>query len=134
MKAMVVAGSVVWFELWVPDVELAKQFYGRMFGWTFTAMTEYDAQYWLVKSGSGLAGAILPGDAANVLGRVGTAVYVAVEDLGSAVERCLELGGAVEQGATDIGDGTRFALIRDPFGIRVGLWTDGAVTPRTAAD
>jgi predicted enzyme related to lactoylglutathione lyase len=130
---MTAPGAIVWFELWVPDVERAKQFYGQLFGWTFRAMPEYDAQYWLIEGGSGLGGALLPGEAANNSDRAGTVVYVAVSDLAAAAERCLALGGRVEQDATEIGDGTSFILVRDPFGTRLGLWSDQTVIPRRAA-
>lgn len=117
-------GRPVWFELWVPDVERAKEFYGGMFGWTFAAMHTYDAQYWLVDAGGGLGGAILPGDGPVGDRRAGTVLYFAVPDLAAATERWLTLGGSVEQSVTAIGDGTWFTLVRDPFGIRVGLWSD----------
>jgi uncharacterized protein len=114
---------VVWFELWVPDVELARTFYGELFGWTFRAMADYDPQYWLIDSGGGVGGALLPGDALAGAARAGTVVYVSVADLTAAMERCVALGGSVERPVTAIGDGSNFAIIRDPSGTRLGLWS-----------
>lgn len=120
--------QVVWFELWVPDVERARQFYGALFGWTFRSMPEYDAQYWLIEGSGGVGGAILPGDGPVPGLRTGTVVYLAVSDLTEATDRCVALGGSVEQGVTAIGDGTYFTLVRDPFGTRLGLWSRSATS------
>lgn len=124
---MATGRSVVWFELWVPDVVRAMHFYGGLFGWTFRPMPEYDEQYWLIE-GSSVGGAILPGDPSDGGARAGTVVFVAVPDLAAATRRCLALGGSPEQGVTAIGDGTSFTLVRDPFGTRLGLWSAGGPT------
>ncbi len=39
---------VVWFELYTPDVERAKEFYGLMFGWQFSPVDRDDTGYWLI--------------------------------------------------------------------------------------
>jgi uncharacterized protein len=144
----VAAHPVIWFELWVPEVEPAKAFYSELFGWTFHAMSNYDPQYWLIGDGSsdgggsgssggssgggsssggsssssGVRGALLPGDHPTGAARAGAVVYVSVPDLAVAMDRCVALGGSVERAVMPIGDGSSFAIIRDPFGTRVGLW------------
>ena len=47
--------AVIWFELWVTDVERAKAFDGELFGWTLRLMAEYHPDYWLVDAGEGRA-------------------------------------------------------------------------------
>lgn len=114
---------VVWFELWVSDVASAKVFYEALFGWTFRSMPEYDEQYWLIDSGGWVRGAILGSDGHANETRAGAVVYIAVDDLAEATRQCVALGGTVEQEATAIGDGTSFAIVRDPVGTRLGLWS-----------
>lgn len=113
---------VIWFELWVSDVEGAKAFYAALFDWTYRTTVEYDPQYWLIDTGGEPGGAILPGEPGNTA-RSGSVVYVAVADLAETLAKVESLGGSVERGATSVGDGTSFAMIRDPYGTRVGVWS-----------
>ena len=43
--------TVIWFELWVTDVERAKAFHGELFGWTLRPMAEYHPDYRHVDAG-----------------------------------------------------------------------------------
>ena len=45
--------TAIWFELWITDVDEEKTFYGKLFGWTFTPLTEYHPDYWLIDAGDG---------------------------------------------------------------------------------
>ena len=40
-SAQILLHTVIWFELWVTDVERAKAFHGELFGWTLRPMAEY---------------------------------------------------------------------------------------------
>ena len=35
-------GDMIWFEIWVDDLQRAREFYADLFGWTFEPFTEYD--------------------------------------------------------------------------------------------
>ena len=123
--------TVIWFELWVTDIKRAKTFYGELFGWTFRAMAEYDPDYWLIDAGElrGTIGALWPTDVEPT--DSGAVVYVAVTDLPDVVARAVHLGGTLVREPTEVGDGSSFALIRDPGGLLLGLWArDGIATVR----
>jgi uncharacterized protein len=49
----VTQGNFVWNELYTPNVEAAKAFYGATVGWTFEGMPmpHQDRTYWLTKAG-----------------------------------------------------------------------------------
>jgi uncharacterized protein len=124
-----VVHTVIWFELWVSDVERVKAFYGELFGWTFRAMAEYDPAYWLIDAGGGRGtiGALWQTDVEPT--DSGAVVYIAVTDLRDAIARAEHLGGTPVREPTDVGDGTSFARIRDPDGFLLGLWArDGIAT------
>jgi uncharacterized protein len=114
--------TVVWFELWVTDVERAKAFYGGLFGWTFQPMADYHPDYWLIDAGDGRGtiGALWPTDVEPA--DAGSVVYVAVTDLAETIGRAQRLGGGLVREPTDVGDGTSFALIHDLNGVLLGLW------------
>lgn len=114
--------TAIWFEFWVTDVERAKAFYGDLFGWTFRPMAEYHPDYWLIDTGEdrGTIGALWPTDVAPT--DSGAVVYIAVSDLPDAIARAEHLGGTLVREPTDVGDGTRFAWVRDPTGTLLGLW------------
>jgi uncharacterized protein len=119
--------TAIWFEFWVTDVERAKVFYGELFGWTFRPMPEYHLDYWLVDAGEGRGtiGALWPTDVAPT--DSGAVVYIAVTDLRETLARAEQLGGTLVREPTDVGDGTSFALVRDPTGTLLGLWAKGFV-------
>ena len=116
--------TVIWFEFWVTDVDRARAFYGELFDWTFRPMVEYHPQCWLVDAGedrghhrSAVADRRPPTDS-------GAVVYIAVSDLRDAIARAERLGCTLVREPTDVGDGTRFAWIRDPTGTLLGLWAN----------
>lgn len=51
-------------------------------------------------------------------------LYVAVPDVAAAAERCVALGGEVVTGPRMMGSGG-FAVIRDPAGAVIGLFSAG---------
>jgi uncharacterized protein len=106
-----VAGEPSHFELGVPDAARAKSFYGELFGWSFTTTKGESA--WIETSG--VRGGLHDDDeAANIV------LYVAVEDIETAVKRVRELGGTAEEpGPAETGG--RFASCRDDQGVEFGL-------------
>ena len=89
---------VVWFELYTPDVERAKEFYGLMFGWQFSPIDRDDNGYWLISTQEGsVSGGIV--ETEEPPGEQGVLLYVQVETLEGAIE------GAKE--ALHVGDGGR---------------------------
>jgi predicted enzyme related to lactoylglutathione lyase len=120
-------GTVIWFEVWVSDLDRAKAFYSGLFGWEFAPLTEYDPSggYQEIRAGdaAGVNGALVHGpDRERPAGR-GTIVYVHVPDLTAAVGKAVSLGGRLVQEPTGIGaTAGSFALITDTEGNEFGLW------------
>jgi uncharacterized protein len=111
---------VVWFEIKALDVERAKDFYTSLFGWKFFPVERGDGEYWLISTQEGTgSGGLVEGDPGN-----GQAVvlYVAVEELEPTVTMATALGATVEEAPIQIGVGS-YAILRDPTGIKFGLFT-----------
>jgi predicted enzyme related to lactoylglutathione lyase len=119
--------TVIWFEIWVRDLDRAKAFYTALFGWRYEALAGYDAdRYWEIVPGesAGVNGALVhdPARPAAAAGR-STLVYVHVDDLDAAVERAVAAGGTLVQGRKKITETAgSFALVADPEGNELGLW------------
>jgi predicted enzyme related to lactoylglutathione lyase len=107
------SNKVVHFEIGGTDKARAAEFYGAMFGWTFSPMGPAT-----MIDGAGLTGHL------NALGHEPhnyVVVYIDVEDIDAAVVRVSELGGQVLVGPLTIPTG-KFAWIQDPTGTTIGLW------------
>jgi predicted enzyme related to lactoylglutathione lyase len=111
---------IVWFEIDVPDAEKASAFYSAVFGWTFDSMPGMEG-YPMAKAGEKMLGALQASEDAEPAGR-GVRLYFEVDDLEAAVERVRSAGGTVESERHEIPGGW-IALVNDPFGQKLGLWT-----------
>lgn len=116
---------VTWWELPVPDLAQAKEFYAAVFGWTFQSFGDYE----MASKDGAMVGA-LDGTRKEPVGH-GVAVYFHVTDLEATLARVTAAGGEVVHEPADIGgDMGRSAAFRDPAGLWLGLWaasrpTDG---------
>jgi uncharacterized protein len=120
-----VGNPVVWFELYTPDIERAKEFYGLMFGWQFaeSGRDEDGQSYWLISTQEGsVSGGIVETD--EPPGEQGVLLYVQVENLDNAIEGAKVLGAVVERSPALISEQAgSYAILLDPMGCRVGLWS-----------
>lgn len=120
-------GRFIWYELQTTDAKNATAFYQKVMGWGAKSSEIPDMQYTLLTIGdneSGFAGLIeLPPNlrAAKVpphwLG------YVGCDDLDQSVEKAKKLGATVHFGPHDIPNVGRFAVIGDPQGAAISLFT-----------
>jgi predicted enzyme related to lactoylglutathione lyase len=120
-------GTVIWFEIWVSDLERAKAFYGGMFGWTYEPLSAYDpgGGYQQIRAGdsAGVDGALVFRPDRPPPASRGTVLYVHVPDLAGAIDRAESLGGTLVQKPTPIGaTGGTFAIVTDTEGNDLGLW------------
>lgn len=106
-------GTPTWIDLAVPDLAEAKQFYGAVFGWTFTA----DARGTVCE----LRGLAVAGLRAETPGH-GWEVHIATDDCAGTVKRAEAAGGVVVRAPHDLGQFCRAAIVTDPAGTRFGLW------------
>jgi predicted enzyme related to lactoylglutathione lyase len=115
--------SLCWNELNVRDVGKAKDFYGKVLGWTFNTAPMGDFDYTVLKVGERDNGGIMPmvgpmweGVPAHWM------VYFAVADTDAICKKIEELGGKVCVPPTDIPVG-RFAVVNDPQGAMFSVIT-----------
>ena len=115
---------IVWFEIPVSNLEQAREFYGGLFGWEFEPFVNYDENYLLIRGAEeSVGGALVLENNLQTCGR-GPVLFVAVEDLEGTLGQVLHRGGTIAQGAKLITvSAGRFAVVHDPDGNRIGLWT-----------
>ena len=109
-------GAFSWSELLTSDVEAAKAFYTKLFGWTTKDMPMEGITYTVVRSGGKDVGGIMhiPAQAQGMPASWGC--YVTVDDVDATARTAQELGGKVLMGPQDIPDVGRFCAIQDPQG------------------
>jgi uncharacterized protein len=120
-------GTVIWFEIWVSDMERARAFYSGLFGWKFSPLSEYDAEgnYQEIDAGAeaGVNGALVLQPGRERPGGRGSVLYVHVADLEEAAAKAVALGGRLVRERTPIAAGMgSFVLVADTEGNDLGLW------------
>ena len=116
-------GAFSWFELMTTDVEGAKKFYTRLFGWETEDMPMENMSYTITKIGDEGVGGIMPipPEAEGTPPHWG--VYVTVEDVDATAKSAEELGGKIHVPPTDIPGVGRLCLIQDPQGALISAIT-----------
>ncbi|MEV7477910.1 VOC family protein [Streptomyces halstedii] len=116
-------GSLIWSELYTPDVPAAAAFFQTVFGWQTESMEFSDGSYTMVRpAGSEGAdstfGGLVALDSVPERAAVGPhwLPYFHVEDCDKAAADVERLGGTVTIPATDIPDVGRVATFADPAG------------------
>jgi predicted enzyme related to lactoylglutathione lyase len=104
-------GTPTWVDLHVPDVEAAKDYYGRVFGWSFE-----DTEPGTVCLLRGLPVAGIRN------GSGGWRVHLATDDCDATVKAVLAAGGTVAEEPHEVGVLGRAATVVDPVGAVFGLW------------
>ena len=113
------AQPFVHLELNTPDLAKAKDFYGKLVGWTFQDMDMGPAgTYSVFKPSSGPGGGIftVPDAPKQWL------PYIGVDDLKASTDKAESLGAKVivrEQPVTGMG---AFSILIDPTGANIALW------------
>jgi predicted enzyme related to lactoylglutathione lyase len=117
-------GAFSWCELMTTDVEAAKGFYTKLFGWDTEVMTMPGMSYTVVKAGGKGIGGIMdmPPDAPR-----GTppmwGSYVTVDDVDATAKTAEKLGAKLLVPPRDIPDVGRFCVIQDPQGAVISAIT-----------
>lgn len=114
---------VAYFEIISPDAGRARRFYTELFDWT----AEDDptmAGYAMIGTGNGddaVSGGIGP---ASDDDGPGVRIYARVDDLDAYLAKAEKLGGTTVAPPMDLPGGYgRIALLTDPDGNTVGLWS-----------
>jgi uncharacterized protein len=109
-----------WCDIEVTDLERAREFYGTVFGWEFTAFGD---EFLMASKDGALVCGFAKADG-EVAGR-GLRGYISTDDLEGTLERIVAAGGEVAKTRQEIGGGFGWwAWFRDPSGLVLGLATD----------
>jgi predicted enzyme related to lactoylglutathione lyase len=120
-------GTFVWHECLSTDVEAAKAFYTRLFGWELEIYKPGEMDYAMINVGGQSHGGFWQapdGVPSHWLG------HVRVENVDAAVARATGLGGTVLVGPSDIPEIGRFCVVADPEGAAVSLYQPDTLGPQ----
>jgi len=113
-------GVPSWADLATSDLEGAKNFYAKLFGWEFYNGGTDEMPY-IMATKNGLAAAGI-----GVLMNENTpsvwSTYFAVDDADATVEKIKQSGGTIVMECMDIFDSGRMAFAADPTGAVFGIW------------
>ena len=115
-------GRVAWFDITTTNLPQSKEFYGKLFDWTFTAVQSTDQAAEIVSRGTAI------GTIRGAEGKISPfngVVYVQVTDIQASCKKAKDLGGTVVPGFPfNLPDGIgAIALVADPAGHPVGLYS-----------
>jgi len=118
-------GKFGWYELMTSDTEAAGKFYSDVVGWTTQTMPGGDGPAYTVfnQGGVGMAGMLtIPGHTAWI-------GYISVDDVDAHIEKIVEAGGKLWKPATDVPGMLRFAVLSDPQGAAIVVFTSNPNMP-----
>lgn len=116
-------GAFSWCELTTTDVEAAKAFYTKLFGWTTEEMSMPGMNYTVIKAGDKEIGGIMavPKEAQGMPPMWGA--YVTVDDVDLTARTAAQLGAKLLVPPQDIPEVGRFCVIQDPQGAVINAIT-----------
>jgi len=128
MPADVGPGHVAWFDITTTDVSKSKEFYGKLFDWTFNPVQGSSQAVEIVSRGSSI-GTIRTAD--GQISSFNGVVYVQVPDIQASCKRAKELGGTLAPGFPfNLPNGTgAIGLVSDPAGHPVGMYSRTRLAP-----
>ncbi|MER7751647.1 VOC family protein [Kitasatospora sp. NPDC097643] len=112
-------GSLGWVELLTRDAAGATAFYPAVFGWSVSPSEQY-TQWGL--DGADFGGMLVMDDRFPPQVPPHWLPYFSVADVDGTVARATGLGAEVLLAATDVPDGPRIAVLRDPQGAAFGVY------------
>jgi predicted enzyme related to lactoylglutathione lyase len=110
--------TVCHVEWQVTNLEMAQEFYGGMFGWSFEPMGE---SYVLFRTGDDVGGGLELAD--SVASGSSPLVYILTGDIEESLAKAEVYGGEVVKRTTEIPGHGVYAIVADPDGNRVGLFS-----------
>jgi hypothetical protein len=117
-------GKFAWYELMTSDTKAAGKFYSDVVGWTTQEMPGGDTPYTTFNIGNvGMAGML------NIGGHTGWIGYIVVDDVDAHIEKMVAAGAKLWKPATDVPDMLRFAVMSDPQGAAIAVFTPNPKMP-----
>lgn len=114
-------GQPSWFDVMVPDVKKAAEFYHAIFGWDYIANGEDYGFYHMAMLQERTVAGIGQAPEGSNIPAVWTVYYAAV-DVDALSQKVIDLGGAVINEPMDVPEQGRMAIVQDPTGAVFGLW------------
>jgi predicted enzyme related to lactoylglutathione lyase len=116
------AGRIAWFDITTTDLAKSKEFYSKLFDWSYIPIPGTDAVVEIVSRGTGI-GTLRVAD--GTIGSFNGVVYVQVADIQASCKRANELGGTVVPGfPINLPDARgAIAVLADPAGHPVGMYS-----------
>ena len=111
-------GKFIWNDLLTEDVAAAKDFYGKLFGWTFE---EFDHYAVIKNNGQSIGGMLQVGNDTETIEDARWVSSLSVADVDEAAALVTKEGGTVYRGPLDMPDRGRGALVSDPQGAQLLL-------------
>jgi predicted enzyme related to lactoylglutathione lyase len=118
-------GKFGWYELMTSDTKAAGKFYSNVVGWTTNDLSSPDgSQYTTFNLGdTGMAGML------HLAGHTAWIGYISVDDVDAHIEKIVEAGGKLWKPATDVPGMLRFAVMSDPQGAAIVVFTPNPAMP-----
>lgn len=131
LPADVGPGRVAWFDLTTSNLAQSKEFYGKLFGWTYQPVQGTDQAVEIVAGGIGV-GTLRSAD--GKISPFNGVVYIQVNELEASCKKAKELGGTIAPGFPfDLPEGKgAIGLVLDPTGHPLGLYSRTALKPVTS--
>ena len=126
---MSIRGWFVWEELMTTDLASAARFYQKVAGLK-TQKAAFDPNYMMfTASGGNMGGLMLLPDEAKQGGTPPSWIsYIGTPNADETARQAAALGGKVQKGPWDIADGGRIAIISDPQGAVVAIYSNPKTT------
>jgi predicted enzyme related to lactoylglutathione lyase len=115
-------GRIAWFDITTSDLPQSREFYGRLFDWSFTPVRGTDQAVEIVARGEAIGTLRVAEGKVSPFNGV---IYVQVTDIRASCKKSKDLGGTVAPGFPfNLPDGIgAIALVLDPAGHPVGLYS-----------
>lgn len=122
--AVFAPGIPVWVDLSTPDIEGAKQFYSKLFGWTPEVVPDPEAGgYTFFKLNGKQVAAAGPQQGPGQ--PPAWSVYIGTDDADTTAKKVKDAGGKVVAEPFDVMDAGRMAVFQDPTGAFISVWQAG---------
>jgi predicted enzyme related to lactoylglutathione lyase len=115
------SGNIVHIEIPAPDLEKAKEFYTKLFGWNVELVPGMDYAMWSAGKDGSVEGGFEKTSKPTIDGPL---LHIEVDDIDSKLKEIEAAGGKMLKPKTKISDEFGFfAVFLDVFGNRLGLWS-----------
>ena len=121
-------GRIAWFDITTSNLPQSREFYGKLFDWTFSPLQGTDQAVEIVARAAAIGTLRV---AEGKISAFNGVVYVQVTDIQASCKKSTDLGGTVAPGFPfNLPDGTgAIALVLDPSGHPVGMYSRTPLAP-----